>query len=157
MDYLDNDTLNLINMTASYSVKDKYIKYKEFSFDREYTFDENSFKFGKDKNTYNIVYLVKLWFTEREYCINNFDHITFWDTSQIKYMNQLFKYKKDFNEILLWDTRNIESMDEMFEGACSYNRDILFIIKRKRVRMFNIFNKSGMNKKKIEDWYNTIK
>ena len=86
LEFLDNDTLKLVDCVSSFTFYDFYTEYK---FDRDY----NVFYMN------NLRSAITLWRTEKEYCIKKYGHITFWDTS---FMNNKSIYVKGINEILLW-------------------------------------------------------
>ena len=89
-----------------YIIKD-YIK--------TYTFENN--KELKDA--------VKLWYKNKEECIEKYGHISDWDTSNITDMSHLFEDMKSFNEdIYRWDTSNVTNMEFMFGAATSFNQVI---------------------------------
>ena len=52
--------------------------------------------------------------------------ITFWDTTKVTKMKDLFVYNYTFNELLLWNTENVTNMYGMFSGASSFNQPLEF-------------------------------
>ena len=52
--------------------------------------------------------------------------ITFWDTTKVTKMKDLFVYNYTFNELLLWNTVNVTNMYGMFSGASSFNQPLEF-------------------------------
>ena len=86
LDILDKETLELINLSSSYTFKDFYV---EYNFDRDF----NVFYMN------NLRSAISLWKTEQKYCLEKYGHISFWDTS---FMNNKSIYVKGIKEILLW-------------------------------------------------------
>ena len=92
----DNELLELINSDASYTMNDESITEKNNEWNNE---NENE---------------------------NNYQGITFWDTTKITTMRGMFAFKKQFNELLLWNTKNVINMRGMFSGASSFNHPLEF-------------------------------
>ena len=52
-------------------------------------------------------------------------HISYWDTSLITDMSELFKLQSNFNEdISGWNVSNVTNFNEMFKGASSFNQNL---------------------------------
>ena len=70
--------------------------------------------------------------TARNMCFSNranatatYGHISYWNTSAVTSMAELFKDKALFNEdISRWDTGKVTQMDFMFYKATAFNQDI---------------------------------
>ena len=59
-----------------------------------------------------------------EEALNEYGHISNWNTSFIICMRFLFNGKKDFNDnINNWDVSKVEDMGSMFNGAESFNKN----------------------------------
>ena len=56
----------------------------------------------------------------------NSQSITFWDTTKITTMKNMFYNKIKFNELLLWNTNNVTNMSYMFCDARSFNQPLEF-------------------------------
>ena len=68
---------------------------------------------------------VKLWDFNKEKCIEQYGHISYWDTSKITDMSNLFYNYKYFNQDLsFWNTRQVKDMNRMFSGATNFNQPI---------------------------------
>ena len=80
LDFLDKETLNLINLSSSYLFKSNF----EFMF------------------------LAYKWHSLEN--LKKYGHITFWDTTNITNMNNAFRDMTNFNELLLWNTQNVTIM-----------------------------------------------
>jgi len=92
----DNELLELINSVSSYTMNDESIKKGLY------------YQFNKSNEN------------------NNYQHITFWDTSKITTMENMFSFKKQFNELLLWNTKNVTNMAWMFHFNSSFNQPLEF-------------------------------
>ena len=76
-------------------------------------------------NDENIRLATNLWFSDVEQCIEQYGHISDWNTRNITDMSFLFEEKRDFNEdISNWNTRNVTNMTAMFNWASSFNQPI---------------------------------
>ena len=54
---------------------------------------------------------ITLWFVDKNKCIQQYGHISYWDTSNVTRMQGIFQYKYDFNDdISRWDTSNVTIM-----------------------------------------------
>lgn len=73
----------------------------------------------------NIHAAVQLWFTDQAECKRKYGHISYWDTSKVTNMKQLFLMRggmtfqvqnriSDFDLPLYWDTSNVTDMGAMF-------------------------------------------
>ena len=52
-------------------------------------------------------------------------HISYWDTSLITDMSELFKLQSNFNDdISGWNVGNVTNFNEMFKGATSFNQNL---------------------------------
>ena len=71
---------------------------------------------------------VSVWFESKEEAIQQFGHISSWDTSQVEDMSHLFNCdddtkKQNFNEnISSWDVSNVRNMDYLFCKQRSFNQ-----------------------------------
>lgn len=67
---------------------------------------------------------VGAWFMDPEACIERYGHISYWDTSKVTSMRNLFEYEsetmEDFDLPLYWDTSNVEDMEAMFAWMPSF-------------------------------------
>ena len=129
--------------------------------DSSYTMNDESIMEKKDE-----------WNNENE---NNYQGITFWDTTKITTMKDMFFQKNQFNELLLWNTSNVTDMRGMFCAALSFNHPLEFNTNNVTdmswmfrwacsfiqplefntnnvMNMSRMFNNSGM--KNIPHWYN---
>lgn len=95
IELLDLDSLKLVNKTSSHTFQDKFL---EYYFDRDYNLI-NSKNFQTIFSNPDLNTSIFYWKKDREYCLKNYDHITFWDTTEIKRNNII---PKDVNEIFLW-------------------------------------------------------
>jgi surface protein len=76
-------------------------------------------------NDGNIHNAVKLWCNNKQQALMLYGHISYWDTSKVTNMNNLFSNMKDFNDdISNWDVSNVTNMSGMFDGARSFNQPI---------------------------------
>ena len=71
--------------------------------------------------------------------------ITFWDTTKVTTMENMFYNKKRFNELLLWNTSNVVTMSLMFYNASSFNQPLEFNTDNVS-DMCDMFKNSGMKK-----------
>ena len=63
--------------------------------------------------------------SNREAAIQQYGHISDWNTSQVTDMSCLFKVRKDFNEnISQWDVSNVKDMEDMFCCAFSFKTNL---------------------------------
>ena len=68
---------------------------------------------------------VEEWCTNRTNAIERYGHISYWDTSAVTNMAELFHYKWDFDDdISKWDVSNVTNMEGMFRVATSFNQPI---------------------------------
>ena len=68
---------------------------------------------------------VEEWCTNRTNAIERYGHISYWDTSAVTNMAELFHYKWDFDDdISKWDVSNVTNMEGMFDHATSFNQPI---------------------------------
>ena len=93
----DKQVLELINSTSSYTMNDLSIITAKID-----------------------------WFSNENYCIDIYGHITFWDTGNTTNMTCIFSNKITFNELLLWNTAKVTNMSGMFCGAREYNQPLEF-------------------------------
>ena len=87
---------------------------------------------------------------ELEECVEKYWNdlnITFWDTTNITNMNNIFVYKTKFNELLLWNVSNVTNMNCMFYGCKIYKKPLNNWIVDNVTTMYCMFKKC---KKKIE-------
>ena len=76
---------------------------------------------------------VIVWFESKEGAIQQFGHISSWDTSLVEDMSHLFdcnddRRKQNFNEdISSWDVSNVRNMDYLFCKQSSFNQVIPII------------------------------
>ena len=54
--------------------------------------------FFTPKNYSQLKKAVKKWVKNKDRAIKNYGHISLWNTSKVKNMIRLFKYKKNFND-----------------------------------------------------------
>ena len=68
---------------------------------------------------------VEAWCTNRTNAIERYGHISYWDTSAVTNMAELFQNKGDFDDdISKWDVSNVTTMECMFYRARSFNQPI---------------------------------
>ena len=68
---------------------------------------------------------VEEWCTNRTIAIERYGHISYWDTSAVTNMAELFENKEDFDDdISKWDVSNVTNMVCMFDYATSFNQPI---------------------------------
>ena len=73
----------------------------------------------------NIVSAVNLWITNPTSCTSTYGMISYWDTSRVTNMNDLFSGRTSFNtDISMWDTSSVTTMGGMFYNAAAFNADI---------------------------------
>ena len=75
----------------------------------------------------NIHDAVKLWCKDRAIGKLRYGHISYWDTSRVTNMRNLFSVARrtNFNEdISRWDVSNLTDMSDMFVGADGFNQSI---------------------------------
>jgi surface protein len=79
----------------------------------------------KIKNNNDFQKAITLWFCDNDKCIEQYGHISSWDTHNVTFMQGLFQYKCNFNDdISGWDTSNVISMSSMFYKSKNFARDI---------------------------------
>ena len=128
-------------------------------------------------NNSSIKDAVKEWFKNQKNCEEKNGHITFWDTTNVNDLSNLFSFRTRFNDLLLWNTFNVFDMSEMFYNCSKYNQDLQHLkvdnVKSMRMMFYytkkfnkplnnwntsNVNNMSGMFKKalsfnqNIENW-----
>jgi surface protein len=55
----------------------------------------------------------------------NDPNVSFWDTSYVRNLGQLFRFRSVFNQDLSsWDTSNVTGMSLVFDSASAFNQDI---------------------------------
>ena len=111
----DNELLELINSDSSYTMNDE----------NSMTTLEGVFNINNETN--------------------NYQGITFWDTTKITTMERMFFQKKQFNELLLWNTKNVKDMSYMFFNASSFNQPLEFNTKNVVNMSYMFFNASSFN------------
>ena len=68
---------------------------------------------------------VAAWLADATAAESKYGHISTWDTSGVKYMEELFEGASSFNEdISGWEVKNVQEMGKMFKEASSFNQDI---------------------------------
>ena len=68
---------------------------------------------------------IKLWFSNQSGCIQQYGHISNWNTENITDMSFAFMGRCTFNEpIGNWDTRQVTDMKLMFHNARVFNQPI---------------------------------
>lgn len=76
-------------------------------------------------NDQNFHQAIQLWFSNKKACLDIFGHISYWDVSKVKYMNNAFAGYLLFNEdISKWNVRNVINMEHMFYNAENFNSNI---------------------------------
>ena len=162
----DEDTLNLINISSSYTVNPKTIHQ-----------DINNWNLNKDsfKNNH-----ITFWETA---CLTNmigmfqgrrlrFNSLLLWNTRNVTNMSRLFnlcfeynqpiyfitdnvedisccfRYCKKFNQPLKLNTKNVKNMNFMLEGCSSFDQEVEHL-KPKHKNIFKMFN----NCKTRPQWY----
>ena len=79
----------------------------------------------KPKTKKELQKAVDLWYEDEEEALNNYCHISYWDTSLIHDMKRLFLNKIDFNDnINKWNVSKVEDMDSMFENCKNFNQPL---------------------------------
>ena len=78
----------------------------------------------RPKNKEELQEAVDLWCSKRKKAKKKYkQHISFWDTSLITNMSNLFFNKRNFNEnINNWNVSNVTNMEKMFCHAYSFNQ-----------------------------------
>jgi surface protein len=65
------------------------------------------------------------WFDNNEQAIQEYGHISNWNTKNITNMMELFLIKETFNEdISRWNTSNVTTMKGMFNGCKAFNHPL---------------------------------
>jgi surface protein len=86
-------------------------------------------------------------------CGETFVHISKWNTTGMKYFQNLFYNRASFNQdIGAWDTSAAVRMDDMFSGARAFNRDISGWIVGSVRDMSNMFNGASSFDVNISSW-----
>ena len=69
---------------------------------------------------------LSLWGSNQSLAIEQYDHISYWDTSQVTDMKDLFKTTSShFNDdIRLWNVSNVTDMSKMFAFQSEFNRPL---------------------------------
>ena len=80
-------------------------------------------------------------------------NISFWDTSNVTTMEDLFQSATSFNQdIGNWDTSNVNNMSKMFNGASSFNRDIGVWDTAKVTKFDRMFEDATLFNQDIGNW-----
>ena len=98
---------------------------------------------------------VKMWCSEhfRQNCYLRFGHISYWDTSKVTDMINLFKDKKKFNDdISNWDTSSVTDMSSMFWNAGNFNIPLDSWNVNKVVNMHSMFYGNASFNQPLEKW-----
>ena len=82
---------------------------------------------------------IDLWFNDEQLCMQQYGHISNWDTVNVTNMNGVFQDQVSFNEnIQHWNTSNVTCMNYMFYDASMFNQPL------ERWNTSNVINMSGM-------------
>jgi len=85
------------------------------------------------------------WEYDKASAIRKYGHVSGWDVSRVRYMNDLFRYLSDFNDdISKWNVSNVINMSGMFYGS-KFNGDISKWNVKKVKNMFTMFYHSDFN------------
>jgi len=96
----------------------------------------NEFIKYEELNDGNIKYAVTMWYFHKDFALEVYGHISYWNTSRITDMSFLFYQYYTFNEdISRWNVSNVTNMSLMFCGANSFNSDL---------SSWNVSNVTGM-------------
>ena len=69
----------------------------------------------KPKTKEELKNAIKIWCKNKDKTLNEYGHISNWDTSLINDMSFLFEYQPNFNDnINYWDVSNVTNMKCMF-------------------------------------------
>lgn len=79
--------------------------------------------------------------------------ISGWDTSNVEFMDGMFRSTKAFNQPLVtWDVSSVQSMSYMFEGAEAFNQDISGWDTSNVIYMQYMFAYSKVFNQPLESW-----
>lgn len=96
---------------------------------------------------------VSLWFSKREKAIEQYGHISTWQTNKITSMSYLFSFACNFNEnISNWDTSNVTSMNHMFHMCSKFNQPIGKWNVRNVTNMDNMFDTCDSFNQDLSRW-----
>ncbi|MEK7112501.1 MAG: BspA family leucine-rich repeat surface protein [Patescibacteria group bacterium] len=77
----------------------------------------------KDRN--ELLYAIDKWCNKKEEAILEYGHISYWNTSYIINMANLFSSFEDFNDnINEWNTSNVNDMSNMFYDVDNFNQPL---------------------------------
>ena len=98
---------------------------------------------------------VNMWCEEetREEAEKKYGHISYWDTSKITNMSELFWNKCDFNDdISRWDSSNVTRMYFMFYKAEKFNQPLNEWDVSNVINMINMFYEAESFNQDISSW-----
>ena len=122
-----------------------YIPHEIRKIIKEYTY--------KEINDKNIHSAVKLWYHNKEKAIILYGHISYWDTSKVTDMSNLFMFLNNFNDkIDNWDVSQVTNMQFMFYNASLFNQPIGNWNVSKVNNMSRMFNYASSFNQPIGDW-----
>ena len=97
---------------------------------------------------------VEKWCTNRTNAIERYGHISYWDTSAVTNMAELFQNKGDFDDdISKWDVSNVTNMYRMFAYATSFNQPIGAWDTHNVTNMYGMFDDGCPLKQSPPHWY----
>ena len=79
-------------------------------------------------------------------------HISYWNTTGIWRMYELFKDRATFNQPLNWETRSVTNFERMFQGASSFNQNISTWSTSMAQNMSSMFEGASAFEKDISNW-----
>ena len=83
--------------------------------------------FHEELDNKTIKIAVSMWFDNKDTrynCLLRFGHISYWVTSEVTDMSNLFKHKTFNSDISNWDTSNVVNMQTMFLNAYNFNQPL---------------------------------
>ena len=110
------------------------------------------------KNTNELQKAVHRWIDNKEKCIENYGHISYWDTSNICNLNYLFYdniHNKfiNFNEdISRWNTSNVQQMHYTFLGLEKFNQSLNDWDVSKVTSMYHTFDYALSFNQPLDKW-----
>ena len=114
----------ILNMIA---IIDKIVKIHDYDYNIIYEF-EDFYKY----NTKRLIPLdreilenaIELYCEDHKLCFHTYGFSSFWDVSDVFYMDFLFCENTFNGDISNWDVSNVTNMSNMFHGAESFDQDI---------------------------------
>ena len=101
----------------------------------------------------NIQTAVTAWINDPATAEPLYGYISYWDTSAVTNMSELFKDKATFNDdISGWNTSAVTNMSSMFQGATAFNQNIGNWNTSAVTDMSNMFNSATAFNQNIGNW-----